>query len=332
MSDEPLVSVSLITYNHAPFIEQAIESVLAQKTNFPFEVLIGEDESRDGTREIVQRYAAAHPEVIRLHLHSRSSNIQYGGRPTGRHNFVNNLKCARGKYITPLDGDDYWTTPNKLQLQCDHLEKHPEIAICFGRSEFIDEKGAPLDIPSNIPTGESTFTLADFLQHRFFPRMGSVMFRRGLFGDFPEWYYRCPVGDFPLHVLNAQHGNFGLIDQVLVAYRIHPGGLWSQGLTPAEWSASNPAQQQRIAERWGAFIDLYEHLDNHLGRNYRGIVRKKIAEFARSQAGAFQLLGDWRNVRRSTWRAWRAEPFSTGQRLRSTLRLLLRSYRETSRR
>ncbi len=324
MNDTPLVTVSLITYNHERFIEQAINSILDQVTDFPFELVIGEDDSSDNTRQIVRRYAAEHPERIRLHLHSRSSNISYGGKPTSRHNFANNLCSARGKYIALLDGDDYWTTPHKLQLQVDYLEKTPGCATCFGRSEVVDENGAIIDIPIALPAIQPPFSLTDFLRLSFVPRTCTVMFRRGLFGDFPDWYFKCPVSDFPLHALNGQHGDFGFIDHFLAAYRIHPGGLWSMGWTPVEWNEGDRDQQQRIANRWGAFINMYEFLGDHLRENYRPVIRQKIAEFARSQARAYLNLEDWPSARRSAWKALSSDKF--GDSLRTNLQLLFKSY------
>ena len=326
LSEQPLVTVSLITYNHARFIEQAVESVLAQQTTFPFELVIGEDESSDGTREIVQRLAAAHPDRIRLNLHSRSSNIAYGGRPTGRHNFVHNLRSARGKYIATVDGDDYWTHPLKLQRQVDFLESRSDCAICFHRSVFVDENGAPVNIPADVLPAQTTFSLADYLEFRFSPPSGTLLFRRGLFVDFPEWFFRSPVGDFPLNVMNAQHGDFGFIDESMAAYRIHAGGMWSMGLQPSAWSVKTGEQQEKQARRWASMIALYEIIDGYLGSAYRPIVRRKIAEFAKLEASCHRYLGNRRALRRSLWKAAVAEIGVAPRRALRSLQLLGRTF------
>lgn len=103
----PKVSVVIITYNHADFIADAIEGALMQETDFPYEIIIGEDESEDGTREICIDYAERYPERIRLFLRSREDVIYINGRPTGRFNSVESLKAARGEYIAACEGDDY---------------------------------------------------------------------------------------------------------------------------------------------------------------------------------------------------------------------------------
>ena len=224
--NNPIVSVCVQTYQHASYIRDALDSVLMQQTDFDFEILLGEDESTDGTREICIEYDKRYPEKIRLFLNSRKNVVYINGHPTGRWNFLNNLKNARGKYIALLPGDDYWTDPFKLQKQVDFLDSHPECAICFHNvmSVFEDGKHEPLNhCPDNQ---KMIFSLEHLLRGNFIYTC-SVMFRRGLFGEFPQWYYKCKMGDWPLHILNAQHGDIGYIDQIMAVYRIHSTGAWS---------------------------------------------------------------------------------------------------------
>jgi glycosyltransferase involved in cell wall biosynthesis len=220
------VSVSMITYNHEKFIAQAVDSVLAQKTDFDYEILIGEDDSSDRTREIVKAYKEEYPEKIRLFLNDRKNVIYIDGRPTGRWNFVNNLKHAHGHYVALLEGDDYWTSPDKLQRQVDFLDSHPDCAICFHavRKLYEDENR---DVQSFNPSVSKEISTIEDLFEQNFMAACSVMFRNRLFGEFPDWYYTVPVGDWPLHILNAQYGNIGYIEQEMAVYRIHSGGLWS---------------------------------------------------------------------------------------------------------
>ena len=118
-----LLSVYIITYNHERYIAQAIDSVLMQKTNFEFEIVIGEDSSTDNTRDIIQSYISRYPDKIRL----ITSNKNVGA---GR-NAVRTLKACKGKYIASLEGDDYWITKDKLQKQVDILEQHSNYSMCF---------------------------------------------------------------------------------------------------------------------------------------------------------------------------------------------------------
>jgi len=129
VTNTPLVSVSVVTYNHVEYIKKCIDSILMQKTKFSFEILLGEDESTDGTREICLKYATKYPEKIRLFLHDRKNVIFIDGKPTGRFNFIYNLEKANGKYIALCDGDDYWTDPYKLQEQVEFLEANKEYGL-----------------------------------------------------------------------------------------------------------------------------------------------------------------------------------------------------------
>lgn len=127
----PLLSVILITYNHISYIEKSILGILSQRTTFPFEIIIGDDDSSDGTREICKQFARQHPDKIRLVQHHRANNIKIMGKPCGIYQIAYNLLAARGKYLAICSGDDYWTDPMKLQKQVDFLEKNPEYSLCF---------------------------------------------------------------------------------------------------------------------------------------------------------------------------------------------------------
>lgn len=128
---DPLVSVYVPTYEHKNFIEECIESILMQKTDFPFEIIIGEDFSTDGTREIVINYAEKYPERIRVI--TADSNIKQLA------NRVRCLKALRGKYIAQCDGDDYWTDPLKLQKQADFMQNHSQFSLCYHSYQILDE-------------------------------------------------------------------------------------------------------------------------------------------------------------------------------------------------
>ena len=118
-----VVSVCMITYNHEAYIAQAIDGILMQKTNFPIELIIGEDCSTDNTRKIVVEYAEKYSEIIRPVLPEKNLGIMK--------NFIETMEAARGKYIALCEGDDYWTDPYKLQKQVDFLEANEEYSLCF---------------------------------------------------------------------------------------------------------------------------------------------------------------------------------------------------------
>ena len=129
---EVKLSVVMTTYNHERYIAEAIESVLRQQTSFGIEIVVGEDCSTDRTLNIVQSYATMYPEAIRII--SSESNVGW------RNNYRRTIEAARGRYIALLDGDDYFTHRKKLQMQVDLLEAHPDVGMCYGRSERKDER------------------------------------------------------------------------------------------------------------------------------------------------------------------------------------------------
>ncbi len=126
-----MVSVCVQTYQHKGYIKQCLDGILMQQTNFPYEIILGEDESTDGTREICIEYAEKYPDKIKLFLRCRKDVIYINGNATGRFNFMENLKACKGKYTALCEGDDYWTDPLKLQKQVDFLEANPEYSLIF---------------------------------------------------------------------------------------------------------------------------------------------------------------------------------------------------------
>lgn len=138
--NEPMVSVCVQTYQHADYIEKCLDSILMQETDFSFEILLGEDASTDGTREICKKYAEKYPSKIRLFLHHRENNIEIRGKPSGRFNFLYNLYSAKGKYIALCEGDDYWTDLLKLQKQVDFMEENKDYALIHTDHSYKDEE------------------------------------------------------------------------------------------------------------------------------------------------------------------------------------------------
>lgn len=131
----PLVSVVVATYQHEKFIKQCLDGILMQITNFPLEIIVGEDESKDATRSICIEYANSHQDKIRLFLRDRKLSQYYDshGKFICRFNGIWNRMSARGKYIAMCEGDDYWTDPLKLQKQVDFLENNCEFSLCCHR-------------------------------------------------------------------------------------------------------------------------------------------------------------------------------------------------------
>ena len=152
-NNTPLVSVCMTAYNHEDYIAEAIESVLAQQTSFGVELVLGEDCSTDRTGPICREYAAKYPDRIRL--------VTSPGNVGMRANYRRTFDACRGKYVAYLDGDDWWTDPQKLELQVELMESDPECGMCYARSYFWIE--AEKRVASLFPAGKPHVTFDELI-------------------------------------------------------------------------------------------------------------------------------------------------------------------------
>ena len=251
----PLVSVCIQTYQHAPYIRECLDSVIAQETEFPFEIILGEDESTDGTREICVEYAEKYPAIIRLFLRSEKDRIYIDGEKTGRFNFIENLKAARGRYIATLDGDDYWIQPYKLQKQFERMEKEPGCALGFHKT--IERKGAvPGEMADDDPfEGEKVFSIEEIMSTvgKLTLHTSNVMFRREYLETIPGWFYTVPFLDVPLFTYVGSFGKVAFLPETLSVYRIHERGMWLARKEPRNY-----------IKQWKLFTILCRHFEGSL--------------------------------------------------------------------
>ena len=216
----PKVSVFMVTYNHEPFIAQAIESVVMQKTDFTFELIIAEDCSTDRTREIALDYQSKYPHIIKVKQNERNIG--------GMKNFTQVFQLCSGEYIALLDGDDYWTSDKKLAEQVKYLSQNEDCSICWHPMIVLHEDGSQEPIVSHqYSKYKNEKKSVNFLIYSNFMHTSSIMFKNGLVSEFPEWVYDLPMCDYPLNLLLSRHGLIGCVDRVMGTYRIHSGGVWS---------------------------------------------------------------------------------------------------------
>ncbi len=221
----PLVSICCLTYNHAPFIRQCLDGFLMQKTTFPFEILIHDDASTDGTDDIVREYASKYPDIIfPLYEDVNKYTTGYSGQMD-----LFNYKRARGKYIAYCEGDDYWIDPLKLQKQVDFLDTHPDFSVCFtrykkliGGTEYAEDMCGEL-IKNNPDGVEITVDL--YLKHWVTQGL-TMMFRKSSYNY--EWsstttYYR----DFFEYYFLLKNGRGWLFPFVSGVYRISGAGVYT---------------------------------------------------------------------------------------------------------
>ncbi len=217
-AEKPMISVFLLSYKHVKFIIQALSSVLAQVTDFPYEIVVGDDCSPDNTLAIIREFEASNPDKIRV----LTSEKNMGAQP----NAIRILEHCKGKYVATLEGDDYWLDPHKLQKQATFMEANPDFAICFTNTkvEFFDS-----DEPSyllNQDLSKDIFTLDDLIaEHEiWFMGTATLFYRASMALPLPPWFYKTKSGDIPMIILAARNGSIKYLPDVTAAYRRHAEG------------------------------------------------------------------------------------------------------------
>jgi len=213
----------MITYNHEKYIAEAIEGVVMQKTDFPFELVIGEDLSTDNTRAICIEYQKKYPHIIRLRLNNPNQGMML--------NWINNIESGQGKYTALCDGDDYWTDPYKLQKQVDFMEANPDFALCSHKvhtlmCDTLDE---------NIEMEKDVLTTEDLISKDWGLLTASIFFRKDAHKT-PDWYYTVKNGDYALQLIVSLSGKIKFLPEYMAVYRQHLGGM-SSTLKPLNQTA-----------------------------------------------------------------------------------------------
>lgn len=213
----PLVSVQVLTYCHEKYIRRALDSILAQKADFDFEVLVGDDASTDGTQDILKEYGEKYPGIIKPVL--RDENIG-----TTRNGY-DIRERARGKYLAFLDGDDYWTDENKLQMQIDFLKANPQYIGCCHKCVVVDANDVP-DYTAfpHWTRCKKVFTLNDYIEKWELPGQTGTVVIRNIFldkqTDFTAMYkLHSYVGDKTMFLFLLTRGDFYCFNKVMSAYR-----------------------------------------------------------------------------------------------------------------
>lgn len=216
-SSIPIVSICCVTYNHEKYISEAINGFLLQKTNFPFEIVLGEDCSTDATLKIVQKYKDMYPNLIKI--------ITYEKNMGAAENFKNVYESLKSKYIAFCEGDDYWTDIHKLQKQVDFLENNSDFMICCHRSENIEQSSQV--IISSYPNikQEKDMTINDLFNANIANTCTFVYRNANI--KIPDFFKELKLGDWPLHMLHAEYGKIKYFPQSMSVYRVHSGGSWT---------------------------------------------------------------------------------------------------------
>jgi len=212
------ISVIVTSYNHEKYIRECIDNILVQKGVF-FELIIGDDYSGDGTREILEEYESLYPEIIKLLPSSENVGVTM--------NLKRCLEAVTGDYIAICEGDDYWTDPYKLQKQVNFLEKRKDCVICFNSILMFYENDEKKNYIFQKNLRKDTFRTRDLILDNFIGNFSCCMYRTNVVKKLPDNLYDIFSVDWMFNIACSEYGNIGFLNENMTVYRIHDGGLWS---------------------------------------------------------------------------------------------------------
>ncbi|MFN7039236.1 MAG: glycosyltransferase [Alphaproteobacteria bacterium] len=223
------LSVILVCYNQEKYIAQAIESILMQKVDFKYDIIIADDHSTDSTLNIIQEYANQYPELIKIIPKEQNLGVTK--------NYKRAFQSTNSKYIAILEGDDYWTSPLKLQTQFDFLELHRECSVCSHKfllfTELYDD-GHINKLSYNIKSKATRIelkTAQDLIKDNFIGNFSTCMYRKDIIDKIPQELFDMQVYDWMYNIVTAQYGLVGYINEIMSVYRQHKQGVWSGKLS-----------------------------------------------------------------------------------------------------
>lgn len=256
MNENIGVTVFCITYNHAKYIAQALDSFVNQRTNFPVEIVIHDDASTDGTTEIVKDYAKKYPNIIPI---IEEENMY------GKGIILRSLHAFHGKYLAMCEGDDYWCDLDKLQKQYDALEANPDCFLCTHRTLVVQaDTQKKLGIFPQFKQKTKKLTTYEVLSQMGL--YGTCYRTSAFFGlnkNFLEYYKTIPefrkladVGDGPLLMYFCQLGNTYFLNETMSCYRRGVDIGWTTKV------AANKEKKLKHFEAWFNCIRSYDKYTN----------------------------------------------------------------------
>lgn len=276
----PLVSVSITAFNSEKWLAKALDSVLLQRTSFKIEIVIGDDYSTDGTAVVARSYQERYPQLIRVL--ERTSNLGM------QRNFYDTFEQCRGRYIAWLDADDYWTDPEKLEIQVQLMESDPSISVCSHFVRWVTKDGEITRerYPSLAP---GRYGLAEIIRHNFVPSP-SIMFRNGVQRSLPKWFFELPgMADWPVLVLAATTGSIVLLDCVMADYMLTPGSSMT--------SKGNLFWHTMDAQ-------FYENMESILPPQWHRFARARKGKRYESMSYLLRKKGDFKASRHAAFKAF----------------------------
>ena len=268
MQERPIVSIICLTFNQEKYVRDCFEGFVMQQTNFPFEVLVYDDASTDGTPTIIRKYAEKYPDIFKPTLYEKNNYSQ----GLGYVGFYQGIKVAKGRYIAYCEGDDYWTDEHKLQKQVDFLESHPDYEICAHEVtvKYADGKEvAYSEFEHNlfISVKERDYMFDDILTGNIF-HVSSLMYRNFPI-ELPYWLPEISACDMVWYRLLGEKGKLHILPDAMSVYRDHKDSLTS----------SNTEYNSELKYYTRLSIPVLEKLNIYWHRKYQDKIYPIIAQY-----------------------------------------------------
>lgn len=306
--EDTKVTVVCITYNHEEFIREALDSFLMQKTDFEYQIFVGEDKGPDSTADIVREYAEKYPDKIVAFLREENMGAQ--------HNLINLCEQAKTPYIAFCEGDDYWIDEYKLQKQYDYMEANQDVRICFARAEIIapddwflwdyykKEKDGRCIYPECEPMCPKTeknkiriYAINDLVTPEQLLSMNiahtsTVFYRYNYDIKIPDWYYEGIVGDHSLFLMQLGDGKSAMLPDVVSVYRRSDVGVYMSGSMNAHFMKTR-LDWIRIVKGMLEFYEEYE-IEDYPRQAMIDRMRQEITNYIKTVLTCNQLdkIGD----------------------------------------
>ena len=281
---ECLVSVLCTTYNHEKYIRQCLDSMVGQKTDFPFEIIVRDDCSTDGTGEIIREYGEKYPDtVIPMIL-----EFNHFSRGLTNDSFARMFGMARGKYIAICEGDDFWTDPEKLQVQTDYLESHPDFSLCVTASYFANPDGTlKKGEVFRTDTVSRELTMEEIIDG-WKAATNTVVYRKACLEEdvIIPFLGTCVNEDYARMVYMAEKGKVYYMDRLTGAYRVG---------NPGSFSDDTHRRPEVYRARVIGFAEMLDRMDAWTEGKYTALIRK-VRD--RQLFDMYANLGDRENMKK----------------------------------
>lgn len=291
----PQVSIYCLTYNQEKYIRSALEGFVNQKTNFDYEVLIHDDASTDGTSNIIKEYQEKYPDIIKP-IFQKENQYSQGISITDKYIFP----IMKGKYVAICEGDDYWIDENKLQIQYDFLENHPEYSACVHNTYAEDLVKKTKQLMFNDLEDRDIEFLEVLQEGGKCFHLNSVMFRREYAFNRPVFFKKSKsVGDYPLAIYLTFNGKVRFINRAMSVYRM---------FTEGSWSRAHLNDINKIARTYQNSIEMLKSVDEYTGYKYSKEINKVILQ---TQYRKDEITGNFRALGESYYKGiWKDEKLS----------------------